>query len=357
MNALDPVYRVCATRSARSSSSAAAQARDAARPRVDELFRMVGLDPGRQRDYPHQFSGGMRQRVGIALALALEPKLLIADEPVTALDVIVQRQVLDTLRELQQRLHLVDRAGHARHQRRRLCLRPRGGDVCRAGRRIGPGRRGAGARRSIPTRWGSPTPSPISRAPRASSCRSTGAPPDLRRAARRAAASRTRCPFAIARCGDDPPLAEVAPDHRAACWRAAEAATLRDTCQGGRDMAALVDVKGLAKHFPVRRSLGDVWAGRRPAVHAVDGIDLALDENESVGLLGESGCGKTTTGRLLLKLETPTAGPHHHRRLRSRDRCRARSSRRSAAWRSSCSRTRSTRLTRASPSAARCPSR
>ena len=69
-------------------------------------MRMVGLDPRVLHDYPHQFSGGMRQRASIALALALEPALVIADEPVTALDVIVQRQVLDVLRDLQQRLKL-----------------------------------------------------------------------------------------------------------------------------------------------------------------------------------------------------------------------------------------------------------
>ena len=80
--------------------------RAAARARVEELFDQVGIDRKRVGDYPHQFSGGMRQRISIAMALALKPELVIADEPVTALDVIVQRQILDLIHSLRKSLQL-----------------------------------------------------------------------------------------------------------------------------------------------------------------------------------------------------------------------------------------------------------
>ncbi len=74
------------------------------RERSAELLRMVGIAPDRLDDYPHRFSGGMRQRIVIALALALEPKLIIMDEPTTALDVVVQRELLEEVANLRRRL-------------------------------------------------------------------------------------------------------------------------------------------------------------------------------------------------------------------------------------------------------------
>lgn len=105
MNSLDPVYRI-GSQIEEVLIHRGGQGRAQARARAAELFEMVGLNPGRLEEYPHQFSGGMRQRVAIALALALNPSLVIADEPVTALDVIVQRQILDVIRDLQRRLSL-----------------------------------------------------------------------------------------------------------------------------------------------------------------------------------------------------------------------------------------------------------
>ena len=105
MSSLDPVYTVGAQIEEVLLKRGGAS-RAQAKARAAELFELVGLSDRRLRDYPHQFSGGMRQRAAIAMALALEPSLLLADEPVTALDVIVQRQILDMLRTLQQRLRL-----------------------------------------------------------------------------------------------------------------------------------------------------------------------------------------------------------------------------------------------------------
>jgi peptide/nickel transport system ATP-binding protein len=74
--------------------------------RVKELFELVGINPNRIREYPHEFSGGMRQRVMIAMALACRPKLVICDEPTTALDVMIQAQILQLLKNLQTELEL-----------------------------------------------------------------------------------------------------------------------------------------------------------------------------------------------------------------------------------------------------------
>jgi oligopeptide/dipeptide ABC transporter ATP-binding protein len=105
MNALNPVIRV-GNQVAEAIVEKENASKDEAMQRARSLFELVGLDSSRVTDYPHEFSGGMRQRVMIAMALACNPSVVIADEPVTALDVIVQTRILELLKDLQRELDL-----------------------------------------------------------------------------------------------------------------------------------------------------------------------------------------------------------------------------------------------------------
>jgi peptide/nickel transport system ATP-binding protein len=106
MNALNPVRSVGWQIEEAISQHEPETSQGDAQRRVAELLERVGISPSRGRDYPHEFSGGMRQRVMIAMSLACRPQLVIADEPVTALDVMIQAQILDLLQELRRQLGL-----------------------------------------------------------------------------------------------------------------------------------------------------------------------------------------------------------------------------------------------------------
>jgi len=104
MNALDPVYKV-GTQIVEAIRHHTNKSKAEAWKRAEELFSMIGIEKNRLKDFPHQFSGGMRQRAIIAMALALNPSVLVADEPTTALDVIVQAQILNRIQQLQRELN------------------------------------------------------------------------------------------------------------------------------------------------------------------------------------------------------------------------------------------------------------
>ena len=218
-----------------------------ARQRAVELLDAVRIPRPNERvhDYPHQFSGGMCQRVAIAMALACDPDLLIADEPTTALDVTVQAQILELVTELAaaRRMSMIwisHDLGVVASLADRVAVMYAGSivETARAGRLFDapahPYTRGLLA--SLPASGAGGT----------------------------------------------------------------EGAGARDTRP-----KPLLEVTGLKKHFPVRRG---VMQRRTGSVRAVDGVSLRLHRGETLGLVGESGSGKTTVARMVLRLTRPTGG-------------------------------------------------
>ena len=307
MNALDPVQRLRTQmlevlRERGGLRTAAAQERAAA------LFRMVGLDPARLGDYPHQFSGGMRQRASIALALALEPPLVIADEPVTALDVIVQRQVLDVLRDLQARLGLaLLLVTHDIAVVAYACDRVA---VMYAGRIVESGPAEAVLERPLhPYTMGLMHAFPDVHGEVSALVPIEGAPPSLRDPPPGCRFA-PRCPFRVARCTEESPPLAARRGPSVACWRAGEAAPLRARRNATWSRRSLpCGGRAVSRGCPIAaENLSKTFRAHGRVVHAVRDVSFAVAAGEAVGIVGESGCGKTTTARMLLRLEEPTGG-------------------------------------------------
>ncbi|WP_227380281.1 ABC transporter ATP-binding protein [Haladaptatus halobius] len=225
MNALNPVHRIS------SQIIEAIQAhRDVsdttARERVAELFEIVGLDPDRMEDYPHQFSGGMKQRAYIAMSLALDPDLIIADEPTTALDVIVQDQILKRLKELRDELGIsVIIISHDISVIAETCNRL---GVMYSGKIMEYGDlKEIFASPFNPYTLGLQNAFPTLRGKQQELISIPGSPPDIANLPH-GCRFLQRCPFAVNECAEKhPPLYEVSDDQYSACYRHDEIENLR----------------------------------------------------------------------------------------------------------------------------------
>lgn len=293
---------------------------EAAQVRMLELLNLVGIaDPVRRlNEYPFQFSGGMKQRVMIAMALAADPDYLIADEPTTALDVTVQAQILDLLLRLQ-----------AERGMGILLITHDLGVVARLAHRIGVMYAGelveVASRQDFFTRPAHPYSQALFAALPDASRRGQpllalkgqvpplSAMPDGCRFA-------ARCPRAQAQCSLASPewqtLADGEAKQRVRCFLPAPTAATGD--EGGFSPTAcpqvalpslpearVLDIRDLKVHFPIRRGVLQRTVG---FVRAVDGVSLQLQPGRTLALVGESGCGKTTVGKAVLRLLAASGG-------------------------------------------------
>jgi len=287
--------------------------------RVIELLRQVRIsDPERRvHAYPHQMSGGIRQRVAGAIAISCQPSLLIADEPTTSLDVTIQSQYLRLLKEIQRQTNLaLVFVTHDLGIVAKLCDRVA---VMYAGRIVELGRtRDIFNQPRHPYAAGLLDCLPTLRRGREPLAAIEGQPPDLANVPTGCSFA-PRCPMSEPRCTERTPALEpLNSEHLVACVRAGETGSLarrRATlasaespvgaeANGARDI--VLEARQLTKHFPLAR--GTILSRQFGTVKAVDGVDFTLRRGETLGLVGESGCGKTTTARLVLSLERPTAG-------------------------------------------------
>jgi peptide/nickel transport system ATP-binding protein len=288
-----------------------------ARARAVEVLELVGIpDPARRLDdYPHQFSGGMRQRVMIAMALACEPKVLIADEPTTALDVTIQAQILELFKKLQDELGMA--IVFVTHDLGVVA------DVCHEVAVLYAGQ--VVERADVDDLFQRPrhpyTQGLLDSMPQATPVGGelaviAGQVP-LPEAMVRGCRFHPRCPHAVTAC-TEAPVALTA--FRAAhhdgvvrCIRAAElelagariAATADAITIEPRTGDAVVTTEDVAVDFPIRSGILRRVTGH---VHAVDGVSLEVRPGETLGLVGESGSGKSTTGRAMLRLVELTRG-------------------------------------------------
>jgi peptide/nickel transport system ATP-binding protein len=317
--------------------------KNAARERAIDLLKRMGITGAEQviRSYPHQFSGGMRQRVMMAMGFSNDPTLLIADEPTTALDVTIQAQILDLLKQLNQEFQTaIILISHDLGVVAKLCSRAivmYGGEIVEKGL--------VEDLLSVPRHpytWAL-----INAVPRldvAEQRRLTvieGMPPDPLHHPTGCRFS-PRCPFRIDKCDQHPQLVEISPGHLTACWvtqegvrlpnsrigddsqPVAEITRLPDKAQASHykelslntrkvgqnvELAAGVqylELKNITKYFQI----GTSWIpGQKPLLlRAVGDVNLKVIQGETVGLVGESGCGKSTLARLMVNLYKPTQG-------------------------------------------------
>ena len=300
--------------------------RAAARRRALEMLDLVGIPEPQRRfnTYPHQFSGGMRQRVLIAMALALNPRFVIADEPTTALDVTMQAQILDLLQRLKRDMSVgLVVITHDLGVIARIADRV---SVMYAGRVVEQG--------DVETIFhGSRHPYALSlmrSMPRVDQTRTEmllpipGAPPSLSELPS-GCAFHPRCFLERGRevCRARTPALEPvgAAAHISACHYSAElidgkaqqrqggavAAADRPAAEAGRRQSAdvILDVEDVRVHFPVG-GLQLPW--RRQTIKAVDGVSFSVRRGETISLVGESGCGKSTLGRAVVRLLRPKSG-------------------------------------------------